>query len=52
MQDKIVIITGTSSGIEKAHAFKFGWKVPKVALATRKMINSMAIETELQKPGV
>jgi len=52
MKDKIVVITGASSGIGKALAYKFGSKGAKIVLAARNMASLQAIETDLQKLGI
>lgn len=51
MRDKVVIITGASSGIGKALAFALARKGAKVALASRKIEELLAIEDELKKTG-
>lgn len=52
MKDKIVIITGASSGIGKALAFKFGMMGSKVVLAARNTENLQAVDQELFGLGV
>lgn len=52
MKDKIVIITGASSGIGKALAFKFGMMGSKVVLAARNTENLQAVDQELIGLGV
>ena len=52
MKDKVVIITGASSGIGKALAYKFGYKQAKVVLAARDITNLNAIISDLQSLGV
>jgi dehydrogenase/reductase SDR family member 7B len=39
MKDKVVVITGASSGIGKALAYEFGSKGSKVFLAASKLLN-------------
>lgn len=51
MRDKVVIITGASSGIGKALAFELARKGAKVALASRKIEELLAIEEELKGTG-
>jgi len=52
MKDKIVIITGASSGIGKALAYEFGNKGAKVVLAARNLQNLLEIENDLNKFGI
>ncbi len=52
MKDKIVVITGASSGIGKALAFEFGRRGAKVVLAARNMAYLQEIELELIKLGI
>lgn len=52
MRDKIVVITGASSGIGKALAYEFGKKGAKVVLAARNLANLNAIVTDLHKLGI
>jgi short-subunit dehydrogenase len=52
MKDKVVIITGASSGIGKALAYEFGGKGAKVVLASRNKGNLENISIDLQKLGV
>ena len=51
MKDKVVIITGASSGIGKALALKFGEMGSKVVLAARNAENLEAVNLELVKSG-
>jgi short-subunit dehydrogenase len=52
MKDKVVIITGASSGIGKALAFEFGRKGSKVVIAARTAENLMEIGRQLESEGV
>jgi NAD(P)-dependent dehydrogenase (short-subunit alcohol dehydrogenase family) len=52
MKDKIVIITGASSGIGKALAFEFGNKGAKVVLASRNIKNLLEIVNDLDTLGI
>ncbi len=52
MKDKIIVITGASSGIGKALAFEFGRNGAKVVLAARNYANLLKIETELHTLGI
>jgi short-subunit dehydrogenase len=52
MKDKVVIITGASSGIGKALSFEMGARGAKVVLAARSDDKLKAIETELLSRGV
>lgn len=52
MKDKIVVITGASSGIGKALAYEFGRKGAKVVLAARNLIKLEEIVIDLQNIGV
>ncbi len=52
MKDKIVIITGASSGIGKALAYEFGNKGAKVVLAARNLAKLLEIATDLNKSGI
>jgi len=52
MKDKIVIITGASSGIGKALAYEFGNKGAKVVLAARNLAKLEEIVTDLNKLGI
>ncbi|MEI8007880.1 MAG: SDR family oxidoreductase, partial [Bacteroidota bacterium] len=52
MKDKIIVITGASSGIGKALAFEFGRNGAKVVLAARNCANLLEIETELHTLGI
>jgi len=49
MKDKIVIITGASSGIGKALAYEFGNKGAKLVLAARSLSNLEAVVSDLHK---
>jgi short-subunit dehydrogenase len=52
MKDKIVIITGASSGIGKALAYEFGAKGAKVVLAARNLVKLQEIVIDLAEHGV
>ncbi len=52
MKDKIVVITGASSGIGKALAYEFGSKGSKVVLAARNIESLKEIVADLDKLGV
>ena len=52
MRDKIVIITGASSGIGKALAYEFGRKGAKVVLAARNITKLEEIVIDLTKLGI
>lgn len=52
MKDKVVIITGASSGIGKALSFEFGKKGAKVVLAARNIAKLQEIATDLNKLGI
>lgn len=52
MRDKVVIITGASSGIGKALVFAFAREGAKIAMASRKIEELLSIEEELKKTGV
>lgn len=52
MKDKIIIITGASSGIRKALAYEFGNKGAKVVLAARNMVKLREIATDLENKGI
>ena len=51
MKDKIVVITGASSGIGKALAFEFGTKGAIVVLAARNLAKLQEIVSDLNKRG-
>lgn len=52
MKDKVVIITGASSGIGKSLALKFGKMGSKVVLAARNAENLEIVNAELKNHGV
>ena len=52
MKDKIVIITGASSGIGKALAYEFGIKGAKVVLAARNLAKLNEVTSDLHKLGI
>ncbi len=51
MKDKIIVITGASSGIGKALAFEFGTKGAIVVLAARNLAKLQEIVSDLNKRG-
>ncbi len=52
MKDKIVVITGASSGIGKALSYEFGNKGAKVVLAARNLEKLEEIASDLYKLGI
>ncbi|MEI6060134.1 MAG: SDR family oxidoreductase [Bacteroidota bacterium] len=52
MKDKVVVITGASSGIGKALAYEFGNKGAKVVLAARNLAKLEEIVADLHKLGI
>ena len=52
MKDKVVIITGASSGIGKALAFSFGREGAKIIITGRKEAPLMEVSEELKKEGI
>jgi dehydrogenase/reductase SDR family member 7B len=52
MKDKVVIITGASSGIGKALAFSFGREGSKIVITGRKEVPLMEVSQELTKSGI
>jgi dehydrogenase/reductase SDR family member 7B len=52
MKDKVVIITGASSGIGKALAFSFGREGAKIVITGRKEVPLMEVSLELTKAGI
>jgi dehydrogenase/reductase SDR family member 7B len=52
MIDKVVIITGASSGIGKALAFSFGKEGAKIVITGRKREPLMEVSNELSKIGI
>lgn len=52
MKDKIVIVTGASSGIGKALAFEFGSRGAKIVLAARNLDKLREVESKLKEQGV
>lgn len=52
MKDKVVIITGASSGIGKALAYEFGNKGAKVVLAARNVEKLQEIVSDLTEHGI
>ena len=52
MKDKVVIITGASSGIGKALAFSFGREGAKIIITGRKETSLMEVSQELSKAGI
>ncbi len=52
MKNKVVLITGATSGIGKALAFEFGRHGCKVAISGRREIELNEVKNELKKQGV
>lgn len=52
MKDKVVIITGASSGIGRALAFAFGQKGATVVICARKIDTLREAESDLQRAGI
>jgi len=52
MKDRVVVITGASSGIGKALAYEFGNKGAKVVLAARNLKGLQEIVIDLHKLGI
>ena len=52
MKDKVIIITGASSGIGKALAFSFGREGAKIVITGRKKAPLMEVSQELTKAGI
>ena len=52
MKDKVVIVTGASSGIGKAIAYEFGNKGAKVVLAARNLAGLQEIVSDLSEHGI
>lgn len=52
MNDKIVLITGASSGIGKALAFAFGREGARIVICARKAAALDAVRTELEQAGI
>ncbi|MCU0382643.1 MAG: SDR family oxidoreductase [Cyclobacteriaceae bacterium] len=52
MKNKVVLITGATSGIGKALAFEFGWHGSKVAITGRREKELNEVKIELEKQGV
>ncbi len=52
MKDKVVIITGASSGIGKALAFSFGREGAKIVITGRKEVPLMEVSQALTKSGI
>lgn len=52
MKNKVVVITGGSSGIGKALAMKFGKEGAKVVITGRNMEKLMEVECELKKENI
>lgn len=52
MKDKVVVITGASSGIGRALAFAFGRKGARIAICARKADALKAVSDELSQAGV
>ena len=51
MRDKVIIITGASSGIGKALAYKLANQGAKLAIAARNINELLSIEEDLKKQG-
>lgn len=51
MKNKVVVITGASSGIGKALAFEFASRGSKIVLAARNLEKLLEIETEIRTQG-
>jgi dehydrogenase/reductase SDR family member 7B len=52
MKDKVIIITGASSGIGKALAFAFGQEGAKIVITGRKKESLFDVSEELTKQGI
>lgn len=52
MRDKVVIVTGASSGIGKALVYGLARQGAKIVMASRRIEELLAIEEELKKMGV
>jgi short-subunit dehydrogenase len=52
IQDKVVMITGASSGIGRALVYEFAQQGAKIAMAARNMDELLRIEQDLQARGV
>ena len=52
MQNKVVIITGASSGIGKALVYEFAKRGAKIAMGARNLDELHKIETDLKSRGV
>jgi dehydrogenase/reductase SDR family member 7B len=52
MKDKVVIITGASSGIGKALAFSFGLEGAKIVITGRKSAPLLEVSQELTQKGI
>ncbi len=52
LKDKVIIVTGASSGIGKAIAYELGFKKSKVVLAARRIEKLKDIEAELKTVGI
>lgn len=51
MRDKVVIVTGASSGIGKALVYELARQGAKIAMASRRLEELLAIEQDLKKNG-
>ena len=51
MQNKVVIITGASSGIGKALVYEFAKRWSKIAMGARNLDELQKIETDLKSRG-
>ena len=52
MQNKVVIITGASSGIGKALVYEFAKRGAKISMGARNLDELQKIETDLKAQGV
>ncbi len=52
MKDKVVIITGASSGIGKSLAFSFGREGAKIVITGRKEVPLLGVSKELTQSGI
>lgn len=52
MKDKVVVITGASSGIGEACAYEFASRGAKIVIAARSLENLAAVEKTLKEKGV
>ena len=52
MQNKVVIITGASSGIGKALVYEFAKRGAKISMGARNLDELQKIETDLKAQGI